>query len=69
MSNYYNGCYVAFEYPIKDEDIEPCLNAIKQLRFVADAEANVINGHETWTLKKQIKQELREKFLRIYNAL
>ncbi len=56
---------VALEHDIRDDDIEPLLNAIRMLRGVAAVKTHV-SDLEAWNARVQARQELVKK---LYDAL
>lgn len=54
------GCWVAFESDVREDDAESLLGAIRQLRGVIGVESSVADPAD-WIANKRIRRELREK--------
>lgn len=54
------GVWVAFDHDIRDDDAEPLLAAIKQLRGVQAVEGKVADSDD-WMARERIRAELGKK--------
>jgi hypothetical protein len=54
------GVWVAFERDIREDDAEPLIEAIKQLRGVLSVEANV-SDYEDWFARQRVRRELTDR--------
>jgi hypothetical protein len=62
------GCWVAFERDFTDEEAKPIIDAILQIRGVTAVDANILNIDD-WMNRMQIRQEVRNKVLALYEKI
>ena len=60
MTDRINYLTVALEKDTRDDDAEALLNAIRQLRGVADVKPNVVNSGD-WLAETRVRQDLADK--------
>lgn len=60
MTDRFKGCWVAFEKDIRTDDVEPLIEAIRQLRGVLAVETSVADSGD-WMNRERIRRELGEK--------
>lgn len=60
MTDRIKGVYVAFEQDLRTDDVEPLLEAIKQLRGVLSVEPKVRSFND-WVAQERVRRELGEK--------
>ena len=65
MTDRFKGVVVTFEKDIREDDAKGILDAIKQLRGVADVKPSVVNPDDMMN-QTRAKYELKEK---MYNVL
>ena len=68
MSDYYKGCWVAFDEDIKDEQAECLLNAIRYLKHVHAVEPAIVNA-EDWMAREHVKSAVRKSILKLYEEI
>jgi len=68
MSDRSKGCWVSFNADIKDEDADPLLDAIRQLRGVQAVESSVTDSSD-WMAREHVRAEIREKLLALYRDI
>lgn len=65
MTDRLKGCWVAFDRDIRDDDAEPLIAAIQQMRGVLSVEPSVATPDD-WMARERIRHELEAK---MYEAL
>lgn len=65
MTNRYNALVVVLRKGMRDDDLKPLINAIRQLRDVADVRPGAPEGYEHHVARMQIQTEMREKFWKV----
>ncbi len=60
MTDRIKGCWVAFESDIREDDVQPLIEAIKRLRGVLAVEESVADSDD-WMNRERIRRELGEK--------
>lgn len=65
MTNRYNAFLVVLEHDIRDDDAEPILNALKQIKGVLSVKPHVKEFSDS-IAQERARQELRMK---LWNAL
>ena len=68
MSDRIKGLWVAFDKEIKDEDVEPLVDAIKMLKHVENVTTRKVQADD-WMIRNKIKAEIREKILELFQSL
>lgn len=63
MSDRFKGLHVAFEHPIRDDDAEAIISAIRQLRGVADV-TPFVDDHTDWMNRSMIRLEFRKELFK-----
>ncbi len=64
MTDRIKGVYVTFEKDIRDDDAEPILNAIRQIRGVLSVEAEVSNFNDH-IARERVRRELGCKLMAV----
>lgn len=64
MTDRIRGFYVALEKDIRDDDVEPIIEAVKCLRFVLKVEPIVSDAND-WIAEERVRRELGEKLWEI----
>ncbi len=65
MTDRINGFWVALDADIRDDDVEPLINAILQLRGVIKVKGHVTTSTD-WLARARVRQELTAK---LFDAL
>jgi hypothetical protein len=65
MTHMLKGLVVAFDEDLRAEDAEAILNAIKQIRHVADVTPVGVKA-EDWINRSQVRTELWEKIFKVF---
>lgn len=65
MTDRINALTVALERDIRDDDIRPLVEAIKQLRGVLRVEAHVVDTIESWVQRSRVQSELGKKLMAV----
>lgn len=60
MTDRVKGCWVAFTGDIREDDIKPVIDSIKQLRGVAAVETKLVDSND-WINRAVIKREIIDK--------
>lgn len=60
MTDRLKGVWVAFDHDIRDDDAEPLINAIRQLRGVLSVEPSISDPSD-WNARQRVHHELAEK--------
>lgn len=73
MSEKITGLIVAFEKPVHEDDVQLFIAAISMMRGVENVQAisndSTLATKGNWLAKQQVRAELREKFLAIWQEL
>lgn len=64
MSETLKGLHVAFENPIREDDAQAIINAILQLRGVADV-TTAIDDSADWMNRSMIRLEMRKELFEV----
>jgi hypothetical protein len=64
MTDRLKGCTVTFEHEIRDDDAEPILEAIRQLRGVADVTPAIMTADDYFVIRR-VRRELQDKLLAV----
>jgi hypothetical protein len=64
MTDRLNGCWVAFERDIREDDAEPLIAAIRMLKGVLAVEVSV-SSHADWVAEERARRELGEKLWKV----
>lgn len=64
MTDRLNGVYVAFEKDIRDDDVQPLIDAIRCLRGVLRVKKNVVDLN-AWVAEERARRELGEKLIAV----
>ena len=62
MTNRLKGVWVAFERDIREDDAEPIINAIRQVRGVQAVEPSIATP-EDWMARKRAQEHYREQLM------
>lgn len=65
MTDRLKGCWVAFDRDIRDDDAEPLIAAIQQMRGVLAVEPSIMTPDD-WMARERVRRELTDK---LYQAL
>jgi hypothetical protein len=68
MTDRFKGCTVSFERDIRDDDVEPLLDAIRMLRGVAGV-TGVMNEHSDWMARTRVRSELSSALFDAINSV
>ena len=68
MTDRVKGCWVAFEKPIREDDAEAMVNAIKMVKGVAGVTTSVCDGNDYMT-QQTIRFELQGKLFKFLDDL
>lgn len=60
MTDRYAGCWVAFDRDIREDDVQPLINAILMLKGVTKVN-KFIDAPEVWVAQERVKRELGDK--------
>lgn len=60
MTDRIKGFWVALERDIRDDDVQPIIDAVRQLRGVLAVEANVASPAD-WINRQRVRRELEER--------
>lgn len=60
MTTRYNALVVVLEYDVRDDDVEPLINAIRMMRGVASVSGNVASIEEH-AAEARVRSELSKK--------
>jgi hypothetical protein len=66
MSDRYNALVVVLEADLKDEDVHPLIEAIKQFRGVLTVKVHV-SDMVSILAEERAKREIREKLYRVFD--
>jgi hypothetical protein len=64
MTDSIKGCFIAFDHDIREDDVEPLINAIRCLKGVQSVEQHVADV-EDWHARERVKGEL---WMKVYEA-
>lgn len=68
MTDRVKGITVSLEQDVRTDDIEPILDAIRQLRGVADVEV-VLSDMNDWMARSRVRSEISGKLLEVYESI
>lgn len=68
MTDRIKGITVSLEQDVRTDDLEPLMDAIRQLRGVADVEL-VVADMDDWLARSRVRSELAGDFLEMYEKI
>lgn len=68
MTDRVHALVVVLDHDIRDDDVEPIIQAIKMIRCVADVQTKVAN-FETYTARARVREDLRDRIFQLWKDL
>jgi len=69
MTDRIKGITVSLEQVVTTDEIEPILNAIRQLRGVADVDIVLEDTNDRMARIRQVRNEISGKMLHVYESI